>query len=79
MKMSALFAPTLKENPAEAEVISHSLMLRAGMIRQLSSGIYNILPLGLRSLEKIMNIVRRELNRADGQELLLPALQPGEL
>lgn len=50
--MSALFAPTLKENPAEAEVISHSLMLRAGMIRQLSSGIYNILPLGLRSLEK---------------------------
>ncbi|QPM69281.1 proline--tRNA ligase [Atribacter laminatus] len=79
MKMSALFAPTLKENPAEAEVISHSLMLRAGMIRQLSSGIYNILPLGLRSLEKIMNIVRRELNHADGQELLLPALQPGEL
>nr|WP_246465371.1 proline--tRNA ligase [Atribacter laminatus] len=77
--MSALFAPTLKENPAEAEVISHSLMLRAGMIRQLSSGIYNILPLGLRSLEKIMNIVRRELNHADGQELLLPALQPGEL
>ncbi|NLJ50218.1 MAG: proline--tRNA ligase [Candidatus Atribacteria bacterium] len=79
MKMSALFAPTLKENPTEAEVISHSLMLRAGMIRQLSSGIYNILPLGFRSLEKIMNIVRRELNRADGQELLLPALQPGEL
>jgi len=77
--MSALFAPTLKENPTEAEVISHSLMLRAGMIRQLSSGIYSILPLGLRSLEKIMNIVRRELNRADGQELLLPALQPGEL
>jgi prolyl-tRNA synthetase len=77
--MSALFAPTLKENPAEAEVISHSLMLRAGLIRQLSSGIYNILPLGLRSLEKIMNIVRRELNHADGQELLLPALQPGEL
>ena len=77
--MSNLFAPTLKENPAEAEVISHNLMLRAGMIRQLSSGIYNILPLGLRSLEKIMNIVRRELNREDGQELLLPALQPGEL
>ena len=79
MKMSNLFAPTLKENPTEAEVISHNLMLRAGMIRQLSSGIYNILPLGLRSLEKIMNIVRRELNREDGQELLLPALQPGEL
>ena len=79
MKMSGLFAPTLKENPTEAEVVSHSLMLRSGMIRQLSSGIYNILPLGLRSLEKIMNIVRRELNRAGSQELLMAAMQPGEL
>ncbi|MCX6090562.1 MAG: proline--tRNA ligase, partial [Candidatus Atribacteria bacterium] len=77
--MTTLFAPTLKENPAEAEIISHSLMLRAGFIRQLSSGIYTILPLGLRTLDKIMNIIRKEMNRAGGQEVLMPAFQPGEL
>jgi len=79
LKMSALFAPTLKETPQEAEVASHSLMLRAGLIRQLSSGIYSFLPLGLRVLNKIIEIVREEMNRAGGQELLLPALHPGEL
>ncbi len=79
MKMSALFAPTLKETPQEAEVASHSLMLRAGLIRQLSSGIYSFLPLGLRVLNKIIEIVREEMNRVGGQELLLPALHPGEL
>jgi len=79
LRMSTLFAPTLKETPQEAEVASHSLMLRAGLIRQLSSGIYSFLPLGLRVLNKIIEIVREEMNRVGGQELLLPALHPGEL
>ncbi|HSV31242.1 MAG TPA: proline--tRNA ligase [Atribacteraceae bacterium] len=77
--MSKLFIPTLKENPAEAEIISHNYMLRAGLIRQLSSGIYTFLPVGLRTLNKIADIVREEMNRAGGQELLMPAMQPGEL
>jgi len=77
--MSSLFVPTLKENPQEAEIASHSLMLRAGMIRQLSSGVYIFLPLGLRTLNKITKIVKEEMDRAGGQELLLPALHPGEL
>ncbi len=79
MRMSSLFVPTLKENPQEAEIASHSLMLRAGMIRQLSSGVYIFLPLGLRTLNKITKIVKEEMDRAGGQELLLPALHPGEL
>ncbi len=74
-----MFVPTLKENPQEAEIASHSLMLRAGMIRQLSSGVYIFLPLGLRTLNKITRIVKEEMDRAGGQELLLPALHPGEL
>ena len=77
--MSSLFAPTLKENPQEAEIVSHSFMLRAGMIRQLSSGIYAFLPLGLRTISKITKIIKEEMDRAGGQELLLPALHPGEL
>jgi len=77
--MSSLFAPTLKENPQEAEIVSHSFMLRAGMIRQLSSGIYAFLPLGLRTINKITKIIKKEMDRAGGQELLLPALHPGEL
>jgi len=77
--MSSLFVPTLKENPQEAEIASHSLMLRSGMIRQLSSGIYIFLPLGLRVLNKITKIVKEEMDRAGGQELLLPTLHPGEL
>ncbi len=79
MKMSSLFAPTLKEDPAEAEIASHNLMLRAGMIRQLSAGIYTYLPLGLKILNKISSIVREEMNRVGGQELLMPAMQPSEL
>ena len=79
MRMSSLFAPTLKENPQEAEIVSHSFMLRAGMIRQLSSGIYAFLPLGLRTINKITKIIKEEMDRAGGQELLLPALHPGEL
>jgi len=79
LRMSSLFAPTLKENPQEAEIVSHSFMLRAGMIRQLSSGIYAFLPLGLRTISKITKIIKEEMDRAGGQELLLPALHPGEL
>lgn len=79
MQMSRLFAPTLKESPQEAEIVSHSLMLRAGLIRQVSAGVYTFLPLGLRTLDKITNIVREEMNRAGGQELLMPALHPADL
>jgi prolyl-tRNA synthetase len=79
VRFSQLFAPTLKETPADAEVISHQLMLRAGMIRKLAAGIYNYLPLGLRVLRKVEQIVREEMNRAGAQEALLPAVQPAEL
>lgn len=77
--MSVLFAPTIKENPQEAEIVSHSFMLRAGLIRQVSAGIYTFLPLGLRTLNKITDIVRQEMDRAGGQELLMPALHPADL
>ncbi len=76
---SKLLLPTLKEDPAEAEVISHKLMVRAGLIRKLAAGIYSYLPVGLRTLKKIETIVRQEMNRAGAQELLLPAVQPAEL
>lgn len=79
MRFSKLLCPTLKENPSEAEVISHQLMLRGGMIRQLASGIYSVLPVGLRVLRKIENIIREEMNRAGAQEVYLPAIQPAEL
>jgi prolyl-tRNA synthetase len=79
MRYSKYLIPTLKETPAEAEVISHKLMLRAGMIRKLSAGIYSFLPLGLRVIRKIENIVREEMNRAGALEVLLPAVQPAEL
>jgi prolyl-tRNA synthetase len=79
MRMSHLFAPTLKENPAEAQVVSHRLMLRAGMIRQVTSGIYNYLPLGLRVMRKVEEIVRQEMNAAGAQEILMPMVQPLEL
>jgi prolyl-tRNA synthetase len=69
----------LKENPAEAEAVSHRLLLRAGMIRKLASGIYNYLPLGLRVLRKVERIVRQEMDRAGAQEVLMPAVQPAEL
>lgn len=76
MKASQLFAPILKENPSEASIVSHQLMLRCGMIRQISAGIYAWLPLGLRVLQKIENIVRKNHNIAGAQEVLLPCIQP---
>ena len=79
MLFSRLLIPTLKENPAEAEAVSHRLLLRAGMIRKLTSGIYNYLPLGLRVLRKVERIVREEMDRAGAQEVLMPAVQPAEL
>lgn len=79
MYFSRLFAPTLREVPGEAEVVSHQLLLRAAMIRRAAAGIYTYLPLGWRVLEKIMRIVREEMDRAGGQELLLPIVQPAEL
>ncbi|MBM4283971.1 MAG: proline--tRNA ligase [Deltaproteobacteria bacterium] len=79
MFFSRTLIPTLKENPAEAEAVSHRLLLRAGLIRKLASGIYNYLPLGLRTLRKVEAIVREEMNRAGAQEVLLPAVQPAEL
>ena len=79
MHFSKLFIPTLKESPADAEVISHKLMVRAGMIRQLASGVYSILPLGLRVLRKVEQIIREEMNQIGGQEVFLPSIQPAEL
>lgn len=79
MRASQLLIATLKETPADAEVISHQLMLRAGMIRRLTSGLYTWLPLGLRTLRKVEAIVREEMNRAGAQEILMPAVQPAEL
>lgn len=79
MKLSNYFLPVLKENPKEAQIVSHQIMLRAGMIRQLASGIYNWLPLGLKVLRKIENIVREEMNDAGAIELLMPTMQPAEL
>src|SRR3954471_11080113 len=79
MHWSKLFIPTLRENPAEAEVASHQLLLRAGYIRQLSAGIYNYLFLAQRSLLKIQRIIREEMDGIGAQEMLLPALQPAEL
>lgn len=79
MKMSKLFVTTLRENPADAEVVSHQLLVRAGYIRRLTSGVYSFLPLMWRVLKKIENIVREEMDRAGAQELLMPILQPEEL
>lgn len=79
MKMSQLLIPTLKEDPADAEVVSHKLMLRAGMIRKLTAGIYCYLPLGYRSLRKLEQIVREEMDAAGAQEVFLPMVQPSEL
>jgi len=79
MRLSQSFIPTMRQDPGEAEVISHRLMLRAGMIRKVAAGIYSYLPLGLRVIRKIETIVREEMNRAGAQELLLPILSPAEL
>ena len=79
MRMSRYFLPTLKEDPSEAQIVSHRLMLRAGMIRQSSAGIYSWLPLGLKVLRKVEAIVREEQDAAGCQELLMPTIQPAEI
>ncbi len=79
MRWSRYFINTLREVPADAEIVSHKLMLRAGMMRKVAAGIYTYLPLGLRSLQKLEVIVREEMNRAGSVELLMPAIQPAEL
>ncbi|WP_363320250.1 proline--tRNA ligase [Ferrovum sp.] len=79
MRASQLFIPTLKEAPAEAELISHQLMLRAGLIRRLGSGLYTWMPLGLRVLRRVEAVVREEMNRSGAQEVLMPAIIPAEL
>ena len=79
MRYSRFLAPTLRDDPADAEVISHKLLLRAGFIRRVTSGVYDFLPMGLRVLRNIENIVREEMNRAGAQELLMPMVQPGDL
>lgn len=79
MRLSRYYIPTLKEDPADAEVVSHKLLMRAGMIRKLTSGIYNYLPLGLRAVNKVAQIVREEMDRAGGMEVLMPMVQPADL
>ena len=79
MRQSLLLLPTLKEDPADADIISHKLMLRTGMIRQLASGLYTWLPLGLRVLRKVEHIIREEMNRSGAQEVSMPVVQPAEL
>lgn len=79
MRWSKLYAPTLKEAPADAEVVSHKLMIRAGMIRKLTSGVYSYLPMGWKAISKVSQIVREEMNRAGSQEAHLPMVQPADL
>ena len=79
MKMSKMFFTTIKETPSDAEITSHILMMRAGLIKKTASGIYNYMPLGLKTIKKIENIVREEMNRAGGQEILCSAIIPSEL
>jgi len=79
MKTSNLLLATQRENPSDAETISHKLMLKAGLIRQVASGVYNWLPLGVKVLRKVENIVRREMENSGAQEILMPMVQPGEL
>lgn len=79
MKASKMLAPTLREVPADAEISSHKLMLRAGMMRKVASGVYTYLPLAWRSIKKIENIIREEMDNKGGQELLMPAVQPAEI
>ncbi len=79
MRLSRYFLPVLKDAPADAEIVSHKLMLRAGMIQQLSAGIYNWLPLGLAVLKKVEQTVREEMNAAGAIEILMPTIQPADL
>ena len=79
MYLSKVFMPTLKEVPADVKIVSHGLMLRAGLMRKVSSGVYSYLPLGLRVINKVTEIVRREMNRIDSQECLMPILLPKDI
>src|SRR6186713_2402112 len=79
MRWTQALIPTLKETPADAEIVSHKLLLRAGLIRKLTGGLYTFLPLGLRALRKIEQIVREEMDRAGAIEVLMPALQPPDI
>ena len=79
MRFSSCYIPTLKESPADAEVVSHKLLLRAGMVRRLTSGLYIYLPLGLKIIDKIASVVREEINASGFQELLMPMVQPADL
>ena len=79
MRASAFHITTLKEAPNDAEIASHRLMMRSGMIRKLAGGIYNYMPLGLRVIRKIENIIRQEMDAAGALELLMPVVQPAEL
>ena len=79
MRFSRLFGRTLREVPAEAELVSHQLLLRAGMVRQLAAGIYSFLPLGWRVLRKIEDIMRQEMDAIGGQEILMPVVHPAEV
>src|ERR687898_2906351 len=78
-RLSSFFLPTLKDAPADAEAISHKLMVRAGLIRQLGAGIWTYLPAGWRVHRKIERIIREEMNAIGGQEMLMPVLQPAEI
>ncbi|MFB3118527.1 MAG: aminoacyl--tRNA ligase-related protein, partial [Myxococcota bacterium] len=79
MRWSQLFVPTLRDDPADAEAISHKLLVRAGFVRQLMAGVYSLLPLGFRVCQKIERIAREEMNAIGAQEFLLPSIQPAEL
>ena len=79
MRYSQMLLPTTKETPSEAEVISHQLLVRGGFIRKLTSGMYTYLPMGFLALQKVIEIVRQEMNRAGAQEILMPMVQPGDL
>lgn len=79
MRASQLYAPTLRESPAEAEIVSHKLMYRAGLIRKAAGGLYSYLPLAWRTMKKIMQIIREEMDSAGGQEILMPIVQPAEI
>lgn len=79
MRQNNFLSPTLRDVPSDADIASHQLMLRAGLIRQTASGVYSFLPLGKRALQKVENIIREEMDFAGAQELLLPAIQPAEL
>jgi len=78
-RLSSYFAPTLRDDPADADVVSHKLLMRAGMIRQVARGIYDLLPLGVRAVRRVEEIVRQEMDRAGAQEILMPAVIPAEL